>query len=242
MAEPAVELTDVAAILTGQTPAAEVEEPEQESEEQTVEEPSASEETEEVPAEKPTSLSVKELAEKLDMKPAEVYAALKIKVGDSEVSLSEFKDSANDLTRANELRELAESHKTDSENEILRQRREIAIAQQRYQPTEEEKQAADVEFQAYVQSENNAALRVIPEWKDPAQQKAGLDAIASLLNDYAFGPAETATMVDHRYLKLMNDFAQIRDRLKRAGDSIVKGKQKQKSSTRRKTSKCIFNP
>jgi len=234
MAEPAEQLSESAAILTGQTPEPEVETP-TEPVEQTVEEPSASEETEEAPPEKVTSLSVKELAEKLDMKPAEVYAALKIKVGDSEVSLSEFKDSANDLARANELRELAESHKTESENEILRARREIAIARERYQPTAEEVQASEVEFANYVQVENEAAVRAIPEWKDPIQQKAGLDAIAELLTDYAFGPAETKTLVDHRYLKLMHDFASIRTRLKRAEKAVVKGKQKQSSGTRRKT-------
>ena len=234
MPDQAEQLSESAAILTGQASEPEVETP-PEPVEETVEEPSASEEAEETTPEVVTSLSVKQLAEKLEMKPAEVYAALKVKVGDSEMSLSEFKDRANDLVKADELRELAESHKTDSENEILRARREIAIARERYQPTAEEIQAADVDFAAYVQVENEAAVRAIPEWKDPVQQKAGLDAIAELLHHYAYSPDETKTLVDHRYLKLMHDFASIRTRLRSAEKAIVKGKQKQKGGTRRKT-------
>ena len=235
MTERAEQLTDFAAILTGQKPDETAEMPDQVDAEQTVEEPSASEEIEAAPVEKPTKLSVKELAEKLEMEPAELYAALNIKVGDSEMSLSEFKDRASDLTKANELRELAESHKTESENEILRQRREIALAQQRYQPTDAERRDAELEFQRYVQSENAAALQVIPEWKEPAAQKAGLDAIADLLNHYAFSPAETQTMVDHRYLKLMHDFASIRARLQKAEKAVVKDKRKQSSRSQRKS-------
>lgn len=110
-----------------------------------------------------------------------------------------------------------------------------ALAQQRYQPTDAERRDAEVEFQRYVQSENEAALQVIPEWKEPAAQKAGLDAIADLLNHYAFSPAETQTMVDHRYLKLMHDFASIRTRLQKAEKAVVKDKRKQSSRSQRKT-------
>ena len=236
MLDQAEQLSESAAILTGQAP-----EPEADESPEPVEEmddgPSASEKPDEVVSadEQDQPLTVTALAEKLGIKPEALYKSLQIDIDGTMVTLSDLKHKGQDLFKADELRELAESHKTDSENEILRARREIAIARERYQPTAEEIQAADVDFAAYVQVENEAAVRAIPEWKDPVQQKAGLDAIAELLHHYAFSPDETKTLVDHRYLKLMHDFASIRTRLKSAEKAIVKGKQKQKGGTRRKT-------
>lgn len=228
------QLNELAAMITAE-PATETEESTQDAE-QTGEDQSASEDAkQDDQVEEPAKLTVKQLAEKLKMTPEQVYASLSIKVGDSEVSLADFKDKAKDLHKASELRESAHTHKTDAENEILRQRREIALAQQRYQPTDAEKQQSELDHQSYIEGENALALQAIPEWKDPAVQKAGLDGIAELLNHYAFSPAETSTLLDHRFLKLMHDFASIRTRLAKAQKSVVKGKSTQTSKGKRTT-------
>ena len=229
-----VELSEIAAIMAGNDPEEQAEEPTAPPAEQVAEEPSASETPDDEPqAETPIKLTVKDIADKLDMSAEQVYQALSIKVGDTELSLSALKDGVKDLDRANELRESAQSHKIEAENDILRQRRELTQAMQRYQPTEAEKQQAEQEYQQYVATENQAAILAIPEWKDPAAQTAGLTDIAELLNDYAFSPSETQTMVDHRYLKLVNDYAQIRKRLK-AASVAVKDTKQQRSKTQRK--------
>ena len=119
-----VELSEVASILTGNAP-----EPDESQEapetDQIDESLSASEEPEqaEPEVEIPTKLTVKDIAEKLELTPEQVYETLNLKIGDEEISLGSLKDGVQDLNRANELRESAESHKTESENDILRQRR-----------------------------------------------------------------------------------------------------------------------
>lgn len=201
--------------------------------EQLVEEPSAGEEIDDSEAEKPATLTVKDLAEKLEMTPEEVYSALSIKVGDSDLTLSQLKDGVKDLHRADELREAADEHKTQTENELLRQRREIQLAMQRYQPTEAEQREAEREFKAYLDREDQAITDVIPEWTDPEAKKAGRAQIDQLLADYAFSPAEAKTMVDHRYVKMAHDYAKLRTRLEQAKKE-VKSSSKQASKGRRK--------
>jgi hypothetical protein len=229
-----VELSEIASIMAGNDPEPVVEIPEPVEAEQSEEIQTASEEPEQaaVEVEIPTRLTVTEIAEKLDLTPEQLYSALQIKVGDSEVSLSTLKDGVNDLERANELRESAQSHKTESENDILRQRRELALAQQRYQPTQAEQAQSERDFTAYVQRENAAAVMAIPEWAEPGKEAQGRDAVAGLLRDYAFSSAEVATMVDHRYVKMAHDFALVRQRMTKATE-VVKDTKRQTSKGKR---------
>jgi hypothetical protein len=113
-----VELSEIASIMAGNDPEPVVEIPEPVEAEQSEEIQTASEEPEQAEAavEIPTRLTVTEIAEKLDLTPEQLYSALQIKVGDSEVSLSTLKDGVNDLERANELRESAQSHKTEAKS------------------------------------------------------------------------------------------------------------------------------
>ena len=228
-------LSAEAAILLGEEPDNTAEEPDQEPTEQTVEEPSASEEpTEEATQEAATMPgTVKELAEQLGVRPQDVYAGLKINIGDSEVSLSEFKDRAKDLFKADELRSAANTHKTDTENELLRARRELSQAQQRYQPTDAEKAQSETDWNNYVAKENAATLAVIPDWQTPEKQSAGLTAVAGLAGEYGFSDAEVQTMVDHRIIKQWHDHAELKARLKSAENSVVKKNRDQSSRTRR---------
>jgi len=229
-------LSAEAAILLGDDQAPVVEEPEQEPAAKTDEDLSASESTEPEATPEVATMpgTVKELAEKLGIRPQDVYAGLKINIGDSEVSLSEFKDRAKDLFKADELRSAADTHKTDTENELLRTRRELSIAQQRYQPTEAEKQQADTDWNAYVAQENASTLAAIPDWQKPEAQTAGLTAVAELAAEYGFSNAEVQTMVDHRIIKQWHDHAALKARLKKAESSVVKQNRDQSTRTNRK--------
>ena len=230
-----VELSEVASILTGNAP-----EPDESQEapdtDQIDESLSASEEPEqaEPEVEIPTKLTVKDIAEKLELTPEQVYETLNLKIGDEEISLGSLKDGVQDLNRANELRESAESHKTESENDILRQRRELAVAQQRVQPTEQEKRIAEQNWSDYVAKENAATLEAIPDWKDTVKQTEGLQEVNKLLKEYAYSSAEIQTLVDHRMLKLFNDHATLRNRLN-AAKVAVKDTKQQRSGNRRRS-------
>lgn len=180
-----------------------------------------------------SGLTVKALAEKLGIKPAELYKDLQISVGDGEVmSLSTVKDRAQELVRADTLLAEAEENKTAAENEILRMTNELSLVAQRLgrQPTDAEKAEAQALRGNYVKEQNQLAVAAIPEWKDKAAQATELELMGATLVEYGFSPAEIQNTVDHRQVKLIRDYAALRKRLKDA-------KATQKADKRRQTSK-----
>lgn len=238
----AEELSTVASLLAG-APA-----PPQETEETTVQDavetPPAIEaepaedtgQTVEAEAEVPIKpLTVKSLAEKLGIRPQDIYGSLQIDVGGTSVTLSELKDRGKDLHKADELLATAEERKTAVDNELMRTRRELAVAAEGIQVTPAHKQAAEDRWASYVGAQNDLTLKAIPEWIDPAVQRADLTAVGEMLaGTYGFAQAEINAFADHRMVKLFQDFAKLQARLKAATDSEVKVTRRQSSKSRRR--------
>ncbi len=184
--------------------------------------------------EKP-SMTVKTLAEKLEIRPQDLYKQLMIDVGSGEtLSLSEVKDAGAKLHKAETILADAETHRQDAENELLRKQH----AMQQRAPTEAELADGDASWKAYVSVENGKTLAVISAWSDPAQQRVDLTAMSELLGKYQFSPAEIARYADHRMVKQLYDHMILRARLTAATDSEVTktsapvGKAKRKSVTK----------
>jgi len=240
----AEELSEVASILTG-TPAAEAEKPETDSQDPVQEiEPSAPggeagilSQTDSDAPEKPQTMTVKALAEKLEMRPQDLYGALEIDVGGQTISLSELKDRGKDLFSAETKLAQAEEHTLTSENDLLRKNRELTLAVQRLgrEPSDTEKAEAQQLHQAYVQQENAASLKAIPDWADAATQTAEVGLISEVLIEYGFSPVEISNVLDHRQIKMLRDYALLRQRLKAAGDSEVKSVKKVSGGSQRKS-------
>ena len=178
------------------------------------------------------SMTVKTLAEKLEMRPQDVYQQLTIDVGAGKtLTLSEIKDAGAKLHKAQTILADAETHRQDAENTLLR--RQHAISQR--PPTEAEQANADASWKTYVGAENAKTLAVISAWKNPHQQRADLTAMSELLGHYNFSPAEISRYADHRMVKQLYDHMTLRARLSAATESEVTktpapvGKAKRKS-------------
>ncbi len=181
--------------------------------------------------------TVKQLAERLGVKPGDIYKALKIDLDGVEVSLGEFKDRAKELHRVDVLLAEAESHRTASQNETLRQSRALSIAMARLGRalTPGEVAQADEQHNEYLKGENQKTLNVISEWSDATVQSSELKAIGKLLIEYGLSPAEIQGVADHRQIKILNDFARLRSRMKSASDSVQRKKGSKPGKARRRT-------
>ena len=240
----AEELSELASILTGnpkeadESQDANTEDTNQEIDSSATEqEPVKAPETDREAPEKAATLSVKDLAEKLDMRPQDLYGSLEIDVGGQKITLSELKDRGKDLFSAETKLAKAEEHTLTSENDLLRKNRELALATQRLgrEPTATERAEADHLHQEFVSHENRATLQAIPDWSDPATQSSDVTLIGETLTEYGFSPVEISNIFDHRQVKMLRDYALLRKRLKTAGESEVRSVKNQASGSRRKS-------
>lgn len=179
------------------------------------------------------TLTVKALAEKLELRPQDLYQQLMIDVGSGEqLSLSQVKDAGAKLHKAETILADAETHRQDAENELLRHQHAASLVK----PTDAQLQAADEQWVGYVRSENAKTLSVISAWHDPAQQSADLGEMSKLLTSYGVSKAEIARYADHRMVKQLYDHMTLRRRLDAATAAEVTkhpapvGKAKRKSA------------
>ena len=171
------------------------------------------------PAERQSEpLTVKALAEKLEVRPQDIYQDLMIDVGAGEqLSLSQIKDQGAKLHKAEKILSDAETHRTGVENELLR--REHAASTVPLTPDQQAQ--ADQNWQAFVQVENGRAMNVISAWADPVVQRADLEDMAVMLTGYGKHPAEIARFADHRDVKQLYDHLIFKRRFERATESEV---------------------
>ena len=192
--------------------------------------------TDQAEVETPKALTVKQLAEKLDMTPQQLYAQLSLDMGGKSLTLSEVKDRAKELVMSDKKLADASAFVLQAENELLRKNRELELVQKRIgrAPTEQESQEAAYQHNQYVQKENAATIASISDWTDPAVQVADCRLIGETLTDYGFSPAEVGNTVDHRWVKLTRDFAVMRKRLQDVGTTEVKAVPNQQPQGKRR--------
>ena len=203
---------------------------------------------EEQQAETPAAITPKDLAEKLGISPKELYEQLSIKVGDKDISLSEFKDRAKELVVSDEKLASAEKYKLDSENDLMLKNQALmqAVKATGIQLSPQMLQQAQESNEQYGREQAAATLQAIPDWQDVAVQNSDYELIRSMQSQYGFSEAEAGQMRDHRIVKMMRDYSQMSKRLADAATTEVRkssnlgGKSQRKSAPQRKTAVSRF--
>jgi len=228
---PAATQQQVGEILFGQPPV-ETQEVVDDSEQETA----PQQETGEPEQPERSELNVKALAEKLELDPKDLYESLKIDIGNEEtLSLGEIKDKVKDWNRSNNVMAEAENQRITVENELLQKRRELASMQSQMgiEVTPEAQEAARKQYAEYQEREHQATLAAIPEWTDPVVVTEDSKKMSGLLSEYGLSAQEIAQIADHRQIKLVRDYALLRDRIANAGEQQKKGtKQGQRNRNR----------
>ena len=185
----------------------------------------------------PQTLTVKQLAAKLELTPKALYEALQVDIGGEQMTLGAFKDRAKDLIAADTKLADAQKHVDGSEMDILRKTRALNLAMTTLgrRPTEAEVQRAADIHNEYAREQAKLTIDVIPAWKDTAVMNADHASMGALLGEYGFTPIESGAIHDYRHVKLLRDFSVLRDRLKTAKKSEVTANRNQSSGKRRKS-------
>lgn len=232
------ELNPMAETLLGLSP----EEPEKAIPDDPAEEPSAeasgepeSPNTDEEPTEEPTTYSVKELAEKLEVRPQDLYASLQIDVGGKTMSLSELKDRGKDLHAAEDKLERVTADQEEYERQRLRDNRTYQLMAQRAgrEPTEADIAEAERMQAEWSNQQAAALLAAKPELADADTRSATEQKMLTFLAEYGLSKVETEQLLsEHRVFLVIAQAADMADRLARAEKSIQPAKS-HKSGKRR---------
>ena len=178
------------------------------------------------------------LAEKLGIKPSELFAQLKIPVdGGDAMTLSEFKDAGKELRAVRVTQsELAEKQ-VAFENGVMLQRQQLQAAigkipQELLTP----EMIADVqsEHQTHIATERGLLLKVRPDLSDSGKWATMRELLVEHLAPYGFHAIEVDGIIDHRLAKYVIDNAERAQRIKalEAEGLEPKGQQKLSGTTR----------
>jgi hypothetical protein len=166
-----------------------------------------------------------ELAEKAGTSVEELYK-LEIAMPDGRptVTLGELKDSHLDAQALDDQRASFDEHRTSFENEMIRARGELTeVLSLLGELPDELLQRGRQQYAKTVDEERSALLGIKPEWADIDAYRAAKGQMAQAVSEYGFRPAELEAIVDHRLVKLVWDFSE----LKRRVDAAKAGRKRQ---------------
>jgi hypothetical protein len=177
-------------------------------------EPEPSAEQEPAPEGEPQKVNLKGLAEQMGMDIKELYDVEIGMGGNNEpVTLGALKDSFKDLQDLGQKQQDFEKQSLERENEFLRARQELShlVQQMPELPKDFQQQMAEQQ-RAVLQREQQALLAAIPEMADQTQAQVVNERVFNVGREYGFSAVELGYIQDHRIVKLVNDYAKLKER------------------------------
>lgn len=164
-----------------------------------------------------SELTPSAIAEKLGIKPSELFAQLRIPVDDGEsLSLEEFKDNGKGLRDVITARNEVAEEKVAFENQVMLQRQTLQAAIGKIPKdvlTPELIEGVQQEHKQYVSAERIALQQIRPDLKDPAKWGSVRDLLITHLKPYGFYAIEVDAIIDHRLAKYVIDNAEREQRI-----------------------------
>ena len=166
-------------------------------------------------------ITVKTLAEKLGVEPADLYDELEIPIADGErVTLGQLKDWGKQYGEPVKLKQQVEDQKAEYERSVLATRAHlnammsVASTPQERELVQRMVQAGAAHQEGYTKEQETMVLEAIPEWQDADNRSKDRDAIIAIGAQYGFSEPEMTHTQDARTLKMLRDFTRLQQRVK----------------------------
>lgn len=175
-------------------------------------------------------VTLKELAENLDVDAKELYD-VEIPLGGGEsISLGELKDGHKQAAEVLASKAEFETEKTHKTNELMIARREVEqlvrLGNQNGLITPQLLGKLEEIHVSNMTREHKSLIRAIPTWADPAIRKSEFDQVVTVMAEWGFEENEILNAPDHRQIKFMFDMTQRILKVRRAiekRDSAARG-------------------
>lgn len=179
----------------------------------------------------PAQLTIDLVAEKLGLSKDELNK-VEVRVGPDTLTLGELKAKLPELAKLETKRVEFDSRVGEWELSKIDTERQILAVVDSFPPGSVPPQVlAAIEQRANRERHKQAGLlnSARPQWGDPKYAEAQRVAINSAMAKYGFSPSELSTVVDHRYVLAMQDFAAALGKLeglKTAGRKVDESQQR----------------
>lgn len=169
--------------------------------------------------EPPAELDIAAMAAHLGISEAQLYA-MKIPMGQDRgiVSFGEVKDAWRDQANLIDRSEAV----TEQQNQLMGHQRTLQTTMNKLAeqygaaPLQEAVAQAEADGERYRIQEQAALLARFPEWRDGETYQAARGGMLTLAQEYQFSEGEFKGVQDHRLVALLNDYAQLRARVRTA--------------------------
>ncbi len=169
--------------------------------------------------EPPPAMTPAHLAERLGLKPAELFAQFEIPVdGGDSMTLGEFKDRGVELRGLKAAQDELAEQKVAFENNAMMQRQTLKRAMERLPKgalTPELIAHVQEEQQQLITTERNALHSIRPDLRDPAKWDTTRELLVDHLKPYGFSSIEIDSISDHRLAKYVIDNAEREQRVRK---------------------------
>jgi len=172
----------------------------------------------------PEPLTAKGIAEKLGISAKDFYARYELVPG---MSLGKAKDQAKKLLQVDEMLSSAEDKRISSENELIRKQQEYQLSLSDQNLTQEE---VAQRWEATVKAANSQAIDTIDGWADEKVRTSDLKAIRGLLLEYGYSVAQADSLIDPVQLRLLTDYARLRNRVKVSAVPVKQSQQQNRAN------------
>ena len=176
---------------------------------------------------KDTPARLLDQAEKLGLKPEELYALTVAYDDGKTLTLGELKDLGKKATDFEAASLELEGQRQEQDAKYTRMHgelRELLAALPKSVRTEKAFTDAAAKYETRLAEARAAAATAIDAWKDPNVKKAEQAEIAAYLKDYGFEEGYLDKVLDPRSLRLIRDAARLSKRVKAAMAKLKKGK------------------
>lgn len=171
-----------------------------------------------------SKLTPKALAEKLGIKPDDLFRDFVIPVDDGDpLTLEEFKDAGKDLRGVKQAQSDLAEKQVKFENDAMLQRQQLQSAIGKIPAnllTDDLIREVQTEHNDHVESERRALLAVRPDLADSGKWTGVRDLLIGHLKPYGFHAVEIDSIIDHRLAKYVIDNAEREKRLEELKASV----------------------
>ncbi len=185
--------------------------------------PEVSEDSPDSPETEDAVTTIKALAEKLGVKPAELYKTV-VSIGDDKTAtLGELKDSYQDAAKLDKSRNELDERRVAFDTEVAAKTQEMAaavgvIGVDNLNPGQQ--QAVYDWMAAVKQRESALMLKTTPEWSDPLVVESDKKHMLEAFSKFGISEADMQMVTDHKWMRAIRYYA-LRDA--KAADAL-KGK------------------